>query len=58
MRRKSRVAKKSSAAERKYLDRALLRLTRTFCTSAWECKITNQQLRELIGLIAARRRVP
>jgi hypothetical protein len=58
MRRKTAAQKRSSALERKYLDRAVLRLTRTFCTTSWETKVSEQQLRELIGLVAARRRVP
>ncbi len=58
MRRKSAREKRSSAQERKYLDRAILRLTRTFSVSPWEAKLTEQQLRELVGLVQARRRVP
>jgi len=57
-RKKSRAHSRASANERKYLDRAILRLTRQFCTTAWECKLSDQHLRELIGLVAARRRVP
>jgi hypothetical protein len=55
--KKTSAQRRATANERKYLDRAILRLTRTFSVSAWECKLSDQQVRELVGLIQARRRV-
>lgn len=47
--------KRSNARERKALDRAILRLTRTFY--AGQSALTEREQRELLGLVAARRRV-
>lgn len=56
MKRKTSTQKRASATERKYLDRALLRLTRTFYERA--NALSETEFRELMGLIMARRRVP
>lgn len=56
--RKSHREKRSSALERRYLDRAILRLCSCFQITAWEVKLADQDVRELFGLIRARRRVP
>jgi hypothetical protein len=47
--------KRSNARERKALDRAILRLTRTFYQG--QSTLDEQEQRELLGLVAARRRV-
>lgn len=53
--KKSKAQKRKHALERKYLDRAILRLTRTFWDGMEELDASQQ--RELIGLVKARRRV-
>lgn len=53
---KTQAQKRAGALERKYLDRATLRLTRTFCERS--DKLDDDQQRELLGLVRARRRVP
>jgi hypothetical protein len=56
VKRKTSAQKRASANERKYIDRAILRLTRTFyCGSD---KLSEPEFRELMGLVLARRRVP
>jgi hypothetical protein len=47
--------KRSNARERKALDRAILRLTKTFYCG--QSTLGEQEQRELLGLVAARRRV-
>jgi hypothetical protein len=54
-RRQTPHKKRANARERKALDRAILRLTRTFFTGRDELDRAEQ--RELLGLVAARRRV-
>jgi hypothetical protein len=56
VKRKTQAQKRASALERKYLDRAILRLTRTFYTGRDTIDASDQ--RELLGLVLARRRVP
>lgn len=56
MKRKTPAQRRASARERKYLDRALLRLTRTLYTGRDTLEQSEQ--RELLGLVMARRRVP
>lgn len=54
-RRQTAHRKRANARERKALDRAILRLTRTLFISADHLDAREQ--RELLGLVAARRRV-
>lgn len=56
MKRKTKSQRRASALERRYLDRAILRLTRTFWDAAES--LTDSHQRELLGLVKARRRVP
>lgn len=55
--RKTTAQKRASANERKYLDRAILRLTRTFWSHE-RTPLGESDQRELLGLVLARRRVP
>lgn len=54
-RRQTAHRKRANARERKALDRAILRLTRNFYDGKSELSAREQQ--ELLGLVAARRRV-
>ena len=54
-RKQTQHKKRANARERKSLDRAILRLTRTFFTG--QSALTDWEQRELLGLVAARRRV-
>jgi hypothetical protein len=47
--------KRANARERKVLDRAILRFTRSLFLS--QDLLTDREQRELLGLVAARRRV-
>ena len=53
---KTQAQKRAGALERRYLDRAILRLCRTFCEHA--DKLNDAEQREVLGLVRARRRVP
>lgn len=54
-RRQTAHRKRANARERKALDRAILRLTRTFYEG--QSTLADSDQRELLGLVAARRRV-
>lgn len=53
--RKTKAQRRRGSLERRYIDRAILRLTRTF----WEGQgsLSDGEQRELLGLVQARRRV-
>ena len=54
-RRQTPHRKRANARERKAIDRAILRLTRSFYESQQE--LSEREQRELLGLVSARRRV-
>jgi hypothetical protein len=54
-RRQTAHRKRANARERKALDRAILRLTRTLFVSV--DRLDEREQRELLGLVSARRRV-
>lgn len=54
-RRQTPHRKRANARERKALDRAILRLTRTFYLG--QSTLDESEQRELLGLVSARRRV-
>jgi len=56
--RKTKAQKRKLAHERRSLDRAILRLTRTFWNGQGSLSDSEQrEQRELLGLVQARRRV-
>lgn len=52
---KSKAQKRKNALERRAIDRAILRLTRSF----FDCQqlLSDGEQRELLGLVSARRRI-
>jgi hypothetical protein len=54
--KKTAAQKRAGALERKYIDRAILRLVRTLAEHT--DKLTDAEHREILGLARARRRVP
>jgi hypothetical protein len=58
MKKKTSAQKRAGAQERKYIDRAILRLTRTFHNAENAKSLSESEHRELMGLVMARRRVP
>lgn len=56
MKKKTAAQKRASALERKYIDRAILRLVRSFGDHS--DKLNDSEQREVLGLARARRRVP
>lgn len=54
-RRQTTHRRRANARERKALDRAILRLTKTFYHG--QSTLSDIEQRELLGLVAARRRV-
>lgn len=54
--KKTAAQKRAGALERKYIDRAILRLVRTF--GEHSDKLNDGEHREILGLARARRRVP